>query len=250
MSTFPPELVELIIYDIWPTEMPSWLRQSFMTTCPQINQTWKSVYARITTARDIYITGLGHLHYLCDIARCQYSFIYVDLVPRLTRTMTLTCFVDFRHETLSYSELEALKVYSSLARLPNDIRFRALSPLTEFISLELWWTGGVLLTDEVEVYDLPIRLLRCRCLSKSQDNEDVRTDVDATITDQDPLSDLYPKNWSSLLLALRNRCVPAQLVSSGSPSDASAKGDVLRFGQTIYVRQSKGDLNPSTDACG
>ncbi|KAK0434016.1 hypothetical protein EV421DRAFT_1366044 [Armillaria borealis] len=241
MSTLPPELVELIIYDIWHSEMPSWTCQSFMTTCPRINRTWKNVFARIASL-DIYITNLGYLHYLCDIARCQKSIIYVDLVPGLTRT--ITCFVDFRHEIFGDNELEALKVYNCWTKLPNDIGFRALFPLAELICFELRWIGGVLLSDEPKVHELPIRLRCCRYLSKSKDNEDVRTDVHVSITDADPLSDLYRQSWPSTFLALRNRCVPAQLVSSELPCDASAKGGVLRFRQTMYVRQSKGDFEP------
>lgn len=45
MNTFPPELVEIIVHDIWTSEMPSFVRKSSMTTCPRINRTWKAVYA-------------------------------------------------------------------------------------------------------------------------------------------------------------------------------------------------------------
>ncbi len=34
MTTFLPELVEIIVHDIWNSEMLSFVRKSFMTTCP------------------------------------------------------------------------------------------------------------------------------------------------------------------------------------------------------------------------
>lgn len=57
-------------------------------------------------------------------------------------------------------ELKTLKVYDYLIKLPHDIGITALSPMLEFISLELRWTGGVLLADEPDVHELPIRLRR------------------------------------------------------------------------------------------
>ncbi len=93
MTTFPPELVEIIVHDIWNSEMPSFVRKSFMTTCPWINRTWKAVYAPIAS-QDMYITNLTFLDYLCDISRTRKSIIYHDFIPRLTRA--ITCFVDLR----------------------------------------------------------------------------------------------------------------------------------------------------------
>ncbi|KAK0466224.1 uncharacterized protein EV420DRAFT_1510630 [Desarmillaria tabescens] len=235
MSTLPPELVELIIYDIWHSEMLSWCRQSFMTTCPQINRTWKDIFASIAS-RDMYITNLGYLYYLCDVARCRNSIIYDDL-SRQTRT--ITCFVDLLQE-----EFGDDKVFSILANLPNDVGFRALFPLAELIFFELRWIGGTrLANDELEVYDLPIHLRCCRYLSKStQKNEEVRLDVCVSITDPDPFSRLYRSNWSSTFLALRTICIPPKLVSSVLPYDGHAKSGALHFRQTVYVHQSKGDL--------
>ncbi|PBK98590.1 hypothetical protein ARMGADRAFT_582526 [Armillaria gallica] len=73
--------------------MPSFVRKSFMTTCPRINRTWNAVYVPIAS-QDIYITNLACLDYLCDISRNGKSIIYHDFIPRVTRT--ITCFIDLR----------------------------------------------------------------------------------------------------------------------------------------------------------
>ncbi|PBK59581.1 hypothetical protein ARMSODRAFT_982973 [Armillaria solidipes] len=135
MATFPPELVEIIVDEIWHSEMPSIVRQSFMTTCPRINRTWKAVYAPIAS-QDIYIPSLAYIYYLCDIAGRQKSIIYHDLIPRLTRT--ITCFVDLREKG---RERVVKEVYILLMRLPNDIGLRALFPQVPFICLELSCIG-------------------------------------------------------------------------------------------------------------
>ncbi|KAK0199797.1 hypothetical protein DFS33DRAFT_1365104 [Desarmillaria ectypa] len=129
MTIFPPELVEIIVHETWHSKMPSVVRQSFMTTCPQINRTWKAIYAPIA-CQDIYITSLAYIHYLCDIAGRQKSIIYHDLISRLTRT--ITCFVDCRNA----GESAAREVYALLTRLPNDIGLRALFLQVPYISFE------------------------------------------------------------------------------------------------------------------
>ncbi len=153
MNALPPELVELIIYDIWRSEMPSWKRQSFMTTCPRINRTWKYAYAHIVS-RDIYITSLRYLYYLCDVACRRKSIIYDDLVPRLTRT--ISCFADL--DKLHLPDSAAIRVYNLLVQLPNYIGFRTLFPLAEYISLEVKWIGGLRFTDDTEIHGFPFHL--------------------------------------------------------------------------------------------
>ncbi|PBK76551.1 hypothetical protein ARMSODRAFT_231106 [Armillaria solidipes] len=235
MSTLPPELVELIVYDIWHSEMPSSMRQSFMTTCPRISRTWKNIYAPIAS-RDVYITNLAYLYYLCDVARYRKSIIYDDLVPRLTHT--IICFANLRS-----GDTEAKRVYDILINLPNDTGFRALFPLTEFISFELMWIGGGLSTDVPEVHGLPIHVRCCRYLSKSaQKDKDARMEVYISIADPDPLSTMYRRSWSSAFFPLRDAGVPAKLVSSDLPYDRRALGGTLRFHQTAYVLQVKGDF--------
>ncbi|KAG7444362.1 uncharacterized protein BT62DRAFT_934025 [Guyanagaster necrorhizus] len=93
MTTFPPELVEIIVHQVWYSQMPSTIRKSFMAACLSINRTWKAVYGPIAS-QDMYITNLTFLDYLCDIAQSRKSIIYHDFIPRLTRT--ITCFVDLR----------------------------------------------------------------------------------------------------------------------------------------------------------
>ncbi|SJL07705.1 uncharacterized protein ARMOST_11055 [Armillaria ostoyae] len=85
MTTLPPELVEIIVYELWYSEMPSSVRKLFMTTCPRIDRTWKAVYAAIAS-RDMYITNLAFIDYLCDIA-VRKSIIYHDFIPQLTRSI-------------------------------------------------------------------------------------------------------------------------------------------------------------------
>ncbi len=137
MTTLPPELVEMIVSEAWHSDMPSFIRTSFMTTCPSINRTWKAAFAPIAS-RDIYIPNLAYIYYLCDIARDGKSIIYHDFIPRLART--LTCFVDFdRHAR----EMAVIKVYHYLLFLPNDIGFITLFPHVPYISFVLWWTNTV-----------------------------------------------------------------------------------------------------------
>ncbi|KAK0218153.1 hypothetical protein IW262DRAFT_1119611 [Armillaria fumosa] len=134
MTTFPPELVEIIVYEAWHSEMPSYVRKRLMTACPRINRTWKAVYASIAS-RDMYITNFAFLGYLCRIARLQKSIIYHDFIPRLTRT--ITCFVNLRE-----NDREAAKeVYSFLTALPNMRDFDALFPHVPYIFFELVWSG-------------------------------------------------------------------------------------------------------------
>ncbi len=238
MSALPPELVELIIYDIWRSEMPSWKRQSFMTTCPRINRTWKYAYAHIVS-RDIYITSLRYLYYLCDVACRRKSIIYDDLVPRLTRT--ISCFADL--DKLHLPDSAAIRVYNLLVQLPNYIGFRTLFPLAEYISLEVKWIGGLRFTDDTEIHGFPFHLRRRRNLSKFA-QENVRMDIYVCITDPDPSSTLYRKSWSSTsFLALSDYYYPGmQLVYWELPYDVDAKGGSLQFRQTVRLYQAKGDL--------
>ncbi|SJL03468.1 uncharacterized protein ARMOST_06824 [Armillaria ostoyae] len=135
MTTFPPELVEIIVHDIWHSKMPSYIRKTFMTACPRINRTWKAVYAPIVS-QDMCITNLAFLDYLYDIAQFQKSIIYHDFIPRLTRT--ITCFVDLR---ACEREGAAKEVYCYLIALPNICGFDALFPHVPYISFRLVWIG-------------------------------------------------------------------------------------------------------------
>ncbi|PBK62613.1 hypothetical protein ARMSODRAFT_1024600 [Armillaria solidipes] len=137
MTTFLPELVEIIVHDIWNSEMPSFIRKSFMTTCPRIDRTWKAVYAPIAS-QDMYITNLSFLDYLYDIFRDRRSISYYDFIPRLTRTVT--CFVDLR---TNKRESAAKAVYRYLIDLPNIRGFQALFKHVQRISFQIVWMGTV-----------------------------------------------------------------------------------------------------------
>ncbi|KAK0233947.1 hypothetical protein IW262DRAFT_1290864 [Armillaria fumosa] len=238
MSTLPQELVELIIHDIWHSEMPSWTRQSFLTTCPLINRTWKYAYARIVS-RDIYITSCRYLYYLCDVACCRKSIIYDDFVPRLTRT--INCFADLQEDY--HPDSAAIRVYNLLKQLPNFISFTTLFPLAGYISLEIKWVGGLRLTDDTEVHGLLFHLRRRYLLKSAQENE-IRMDIHACITDPEPSSTLYRKIRSSTsLLALGNCFYPdMQLIYWEFPYDVDVKGGSLQLHQTVYLHQVKGDF--------
>ncbi|SJL03475.1 uncharacterized protein ARMOST_06831 [Armillaria ostoyae] len=132
MTTLPPELVEIIVYEAWHSEMPSYVRKRLMTACPSINRTWKAVYAPIAS-QDMYITNLAFLDYLCRIvAQFRKSIIYRDFIPRLTRT--ITCFVDLR---ACEREGAAEEVYLYLNVLRNMRGFEALFPHVPHLSLLL-----------------------------------------------------------------------------------------------------------------
>ncbi|KAK0238643.1 hypothetical protein EDD85DRAFT_1001322 [Armillaria nabsnona] len=133
MTTFPPELVEIIVYEAWHSDMPSYVRKRLMTACPSINRTWKAVYAPIAS-QDMYITNLAFLDYLCRIAQFQKSIIYHDFIPRLTRT--ITCFVDLRENE---NEETAKEAYRYVVALPNLLGFQALFPLVPYLSFKTVW---------------------------------------------------------------------------------------------------------------
>ncbi|KAK0443112.1 uncharacterized protein EV420DRAFT_1649396 [Desarmillaria tabescens] len=157
MTAFPPELVELIIYEAWHSEMPSYIRITFMTTCPSINRTWKAVFAPIAS-QDIYIINPAYIYYLCDVAQHRKSIIYHDLIPRLTRT--LTCFIDLDECAM---ETAVIRVYRYLLFLPNDIGFKTLFPLVTHFSFVLWWT--ITFAQIPQLYHIPVCVCYHRYLS-------------------------------------------------------------------------------------
>ncbi|KAK0228681.1 hypothetical protein IW262DRAFT_632028 [Armillaria fumosa] len=123
--TFPPEIVDLIVSELWSSTMPSKDRTHFMTTCPLINSVWQDVYAT-HSSQDVYIPTTNYLQsYLCAIIQSQESVIYGSRLPSSVRTMT--CYVD-----LTQLDEEAAKdAYVLLINLPNFVGFRAC-----FVSLQ------------------------------------------------------------------------------------------------------------------
>ncbi|PBK78305.1 hypothetical protein ARMSODRAFT_1010899 [Armillaria solidipes] len=204
MTTFPPELVEIIVYEAWHSEMPSYIRKSFMTTCPQINRTWKAVYAPITS-RDIYITNLAYIYYLCDIARLRKSIIYHDFIPRLTRS--ITCFINLQEE-LHAMEIAVKKAYHYLLGLPNDIGFKTLFPLVPYISFVLRWS-----TDGRRNLDIPIRVCYRRYLSKITERGRTRMDVYVSVVDSDPSPRIHESTLVSAGVTLSQIGVPGTVLT-------------------------------------
>ncbi|KAK0495687.1 hypothetical protein EDD18DRAFT_1354193 [Armillaria luteobubalina] len=238
MATFPPELVEIIVWETWHSEMPSVVRQSFTTTCPRINRTWKAVFAPIAS-QDIYIPSLAYIYYLCDIAGRQKSIIYYDLIPRLTRT--ITCFVDLREKG---RERVAKEVYILLMALPNDIGLRALFPQVPHISFELRCIGGANYSDS-EVYGLPVHIRYDRFLSECQTDkgEDgyLRLDIHVSIKMHSPRLSVS----SYTLTDLRN--IGLGITRLFRRSNACREHETLYRGVlycsvTSYVREYEGDM--------
>ncbi|SJL09185.1 uncharacterized protein ARMOST_12561 [Armillaria ostoyae] len=238
MPTFPPELVEKIVHEIWHTEMPSIIRQSFMTTCPRINRTWKAVFAPIAS-QDIYIPSLTYLYYLSDIAGRQKSVIYRDLIPRLTRT--ITCFVDLREKG---RESVVKEVYILLMRLTNDIGLRALFPQIPSICLELSCIGRANYLGS-EILGLPVHIRYDRFLSQCRNDagEDgyLRMDIHVSIKTHSPRLSVS----SDTFYDLRNAGLgPPRWFRQGN---ASGEYEQMRCGVLYsyvksYVREYQGDL--------
>ncbi|PBK75513.1 hypothetical protein ARMSODRAFT_392185 [Armillaria solidipes] len=196
MTTFPPELVEIIISKAWHSEMPSSIRTSFMTACPLVNRTWKAAYAPIAS-RDLYITNLAYIYYLCNIARRRKSIIYYNFIPRLTRT--ITCFIDLGGEA---QETAVERVYHILIKLPNDVGLKALFPLVPYISFEFGWIGTGRNPLSPQLCDIPIhvRVYYHRYLSITEGTYlwqgRTRMDVGISMTDSDPLRHIHRLTWT------------------------------------------------------
>ncbi|KAK0483768.1 hypothetical protein IW261DRAFT_978832 [Armillaria novae-zelandiae] len=134
--TFPPEIVDLIVSELWSSTMPSRDRTHFMTTCPLINSVWQDIYA-IHSSRDVYIPTANYLQsYLCAIIQSQKSAIYGSRLPSSVRTMT--CCVD-----LTQLDEEAAKdAYVLLTNLPNFVGFRACFTSLQRLSFNLQFTAS------------------------------------------------------------------------------------------------------------
>ncbi|KAK0434590.1 hypothetical protein EV421DRAFT_1327514 [Armillaria borealis] len=191
MTTLPPELVEIIVYEAWHSEMPSYIRKRLMTACPSINRTWKAVYAPIAS-QDMYITNLAFLDYLCLIvAKFRKSIIYHDFIPRLTRT--ITCFVDLR---ACEREGAAKEVYRYLTVLPNMRGFDALFPHVPHLSFELAWIGSGWYPLLEFLRNIPIHARFDRHMSP---REYWKPRIDVCVTMKDPSVVIHKSIWSHML---------------------------------------------------
>ncbi|PBK77603.1 hypothetical protein ARMSODRAFT_1012747 [Armillaria solidipes] len=238
MTTFPPELVEIIVYEVWHSEMPSYIRTSFMIACPRINRTWKAVYAPIVS-QDIYITNLAYIYYLSDIAQFRKSIIYHDFIPRLTRT--ITCFIDLQKTAM---ETAVKRVYRILLGLPNVIGFKTLFPLVPHISFVFRWTG---VARKPQLCDIPICVRYHRHLSRIPGGTfgDTRLDVNIIVKDSDPSRHVH---YSTLLPAMDTLCevdVPGGLslfLNTGRHNYSGTIDGLRWFHQIAKVYQRQGDI--------
>ncbi|PBK67589.1 hypothetical protein ARMSODRAFT_1086095 [Armillaria solidipes] len=242
MTTLPPELVEIIVYELWYSEMPSSVRKLFMATCPRIDRTWKAVYAPIAS-RDMYITNLAFIDYLCDIA-VRKSIIYHDFIPQLTRT--ITCFVDLRENV---KERAAKKVYRYLIALPNILGFRALFPLVQYISFQLVWIGigrdpflppfrGIAIHARYDRFLYNSSPHHCeRCAGKT------RMHIYISMIDLAPSVDSSHQIWSYMMCLMRKVGVPQiffglTLVSSG-PYEVFVIDGIRHLRQITYIPETQ-----------
>ncbi|THU93423.1 hypothetical protein K435DRAFT_779839 [Dendrothele bispora CBS 962.96] len=90
----PPEIIEKIVFTVWRYTLSSYERILFMTTCPLLNRSWSTQYARISS-RELYIPKVSYLLYLANIIRTGKSLIYARHDLR-KRAETMTCFLDLR----------------------------------------------------------------------------------------------------------------------------------------------------------
>ncbi|PBL01409.1 hypothetical protein ARMGADRAFT_1160609 [Armillaria gallica] len=240
MTTFPPELVQIIVYEVWHSEMPSYIRTSFMTTCPRINRTWKAVYAPIAS-QDIYITNLAYIYYLSDIAQFRKSIIYHDFIPRLTRT--ITCFIDLQRTAM---ETAVKRVYRTLLYLPNVIGFKTLFPLVPHISFVFRWTS-IARNPQLCDISIPICIRYHWHLSRIPGGTlgDTRLDVYIIVKDSDPLQHI---RYSTLLPVMDTLCeidVPGDLslfLNTGRKHYLGTIDGLRWFHQTAKVYQRQGDI--------
>ncbi|KAK0459001.1 uncharacterized protein EV420DRAFT_345461 [Desarmillaria tabescens] len=252
MTTIPPELVEIIVYEFWHSEMPSSVRQSFMTTCPLVDRTWKAIYAPIAS-QDLYITNLASIDYLCDIAYLKNSIIYHDLIPRLTST--ITCLVDLREYA---KERAAKRVYRYLITLPNIRGFQALFPLVQYISFQLVWIGIGEDQSLPPFRGIPIhaRYDRFLCTNVSSNECErcagpgkTRMHIYISMIDLDPSVDTNNMVWSYVLCLMRAVGVPQfffglTLVSSG-PYEVLVIDGIRYLRQITYIPEAQlGDWDP------
>ncbi|PBK65764.1 hypothetical protein ARMSODRAFT_1048831 [Armillaria solidipes] len=239
MTTLPPELIEIIVREVWHSDMPSYIRKLFMTTCPRINRAWKAVYAPIAS-QDMYITNLAFLDYLCRIAHLRKSIIYRDFIPRLTQT--ITCFIDLQeHER----ELEGAvkEVYRYLIGLPNIIGFQTLFPLIPYISFEIVWIGIGRFAPLKPLRGVPIRARYDRLLSNAFSPNCPRgwaqMDVYIAMPDPDPSGVIRNSIWSHILRDLSNVGVPKHffgiIVADPRSYDMFVEDGVRHFVQATYI---------------
>ncbi|KAK0458129.1 uncharacterized protein EV420DRAFT_1748417 [Desarmillaria tabescens] len=239
MTTLPPELVEIIVSQVWSSAMPSYIRKSFMTTCPRINRMWKDIYAPIAS-QDMYITNLTFLDYLCDIAHRKKSIIYHNFIPRLTRT--ITCFIDLREDG---REGAVKRAYCYLFGLPNIRGFDALFPHIPYISFQLIWIGVGPYSPLQFLRGIPIQARYDRFLSTafSLDCPRWKTQMDVYIamTDPDPSSVIRDSTWSNTLCHLRGVGVPGFFfgifVASLGPYEMFVTEGVRHLRQTTYIAE-------------
>ncbi|PBK65788.1 hypothetical protein ARMSODRAFT_1048856, partial [Armillaria solidipes] len=243
MTTLPPELVEIIVYEAWHSEMPSYIRKRLMTACPSINRTWKAVYAPIAS-QDMYITNLAFLDYLCRIvAKFRKSIIYHDFIPRLTRT--ITCFVDLR---ACEREGAAEEVYLYLNVLRNMRGFDALFPHVPHLSFELAWIGtGRHLYLEF-LHDIPMHARFDRPLSNAfSDCPRGKTQINVYVTmkDPDPSAVIDISTWPHMLRKVCDTGFPTVpfLVFSRSFSFKMSVVDGVRHVREISYYTVKGKLD-------
>ncbi|KAE9403949.1 hypothetical protein BT96DRAFT_1016565 [Gymnopus androsaceus JB14] len=106
----PAEIVEKILQEMWSSDLSPAERILFMTTCPRLNRTWRSQFARIASIT-IHIPCLSYLLYLAEIIRTGKSLVY-DRKYLRREARTMICFLDLREwgvDSYSYRVWEKIK---------------------------------------------------------------------------------------------------------------------------------------------
>ncbi|KAK0434563.1 hypothetical protein EV421DRAFT_1740763 [Armillaria borealis] len=207
MTTLPPELIEIIVREVWHSDMPSYIRKLFMTTCPRINRAWKAVYAPIAS-QDIPLP--------------------VSSTSKNTKR-----------------ELEGAvkEAYRYLIGLPNIIGFQTLFPLIPYISFEIIWIGIGRFAPLKPLRGVPIRARYDRLLSNAFSPNCPRgwaqMDVYIAMPDPDPSGVIRNSIWSHILRDLRNVGVPKHffgiIVADPGSYDVFVEDGVRHFVQATYI---------------
>ncbi|KAE9406016.1 hypothetical protein BT96DRAFT_915737 [Gymnopus androsaceus JB14] len=122
-AQLPAEIVEKILQQLWSSDLYPAERILLMTTCPRLNRTWKSQFARIASIT-IHIPCLSYLLYLAEIIRTGKSLVYDRRYLR-TGARTMICFLDLREWGVdSYS----YRVWCIFFRMRNFIGLRTCFP--------------------------------------------------------------------------------------------------------------------------
>ncbi|KAE9404748.1 hypothetical protein BT96DRAFT_989061 [Gymnopus androsaceus JB14] len=130
-TQLPAEIVEKILQQLWFSDLSSAERILLMTTCPCLNSTWKSQFARIASIT-IHIPCLNYLLYLAGIVRTGKSLVY-DRQYLRTGARTMICFLDLREWRV---DIHSYRVWGIFFRMRNFVGLRTCFPSIQRLSFQ------------------------------------------------------------------------------------------------------------------